>query len=229
MGNDIEMQIKIRKFTDGDIHGVMDVLTDAAFSHIWPGFLLTVKKRAFQLFSLLLPTVIYLLTWSEWIFIYTFVACYCVVYVFNLTVALVYVHGPPLTDMKCVLRNYFDNTNSCFWVAENVDVDRSMQIVGTIAIVNKNHGHYVNTEAWLRRMAVHRKFRGKGIAGRLIETAIDFCVEQNYKTICLITTEVHVQARQLYRKYGFTCTGYRPIFYLKGLVPIWTFEFEKYL
>jgi GNAT superfamily N-acetyltransferase len=56
---------------------------------------------------------------------------------------------------------------------------------------------------WLEDMVVHPGARGAGIGGRLIEHAITFAREQQYRRITLMTDGNNAPARAFYLRHGF--------------------------
>ncbi len=82
------------------------------------------------------------------------------------------------------------------WVAEV-----NGEVVGSIAITKSN-----DTLAQLRWFVLDERYQGMGIGKRLMETAINFCKEQNYKSVFLWTVSILETARYLYQKYHFTLT-----------------------
>jgi putative acetyltransferase len=79
-----------------------------------------------------------------------------------------------------------------FWVAED---DR---IVGMVGV--EPQGKAV---AELRRMAVDRQHRRKGIGRRLLAAAEAYCRASGYRKIVLSTSELQVAARRLYEASGY--------------------------
>ncbi|XP_064117545.1 uncharacterized protein LOC135222980 isoform X2 [Macrobrachium nipponense] len=63
-------------------------------------------------------------------------------------------------------------------------------IVGTVALTKSLHG---GLKAWLRRMAVKKAYRRRGIASRLVDEVVQFCTDKCYEGIELVTTECHYQ------------------------------------
>ena len=118
----------------------------------------------------------------------------------HVAAALYYIYGPPLADINDIVE-----------ISQKPDEACQLHV------------------AYLRRMAVRRKFRQRGIARQLLETAVSFCREHCYKRIELITTDIHAAAMKLYKKYGFRCRSYQPRYYLGGLVTVWTYEYEYLL
>ena len=158
-------------------------------------------------------------------------ACPCVfcsvIYLFTFLATLFYLYGSTLSDTKDIYTTYFKtDADNHFWVAEC-----DGEIAGTIAIVKKENSFCQKTGkvAWLRRMAVRKKFRRLGIAQKLVQTTIAFCKDHSYEVIELITTEVHKPARNLYLNMGFVQVNYKPYQYLYGFIKIWTYEFEYIL
>lgn len=58
--------------------------------------------------------------------------------------------------------------------------------------------------AQLGLFLMHPSLRGKGYGQKLIQTAIQFCIDQHYKSIILFTNQELVSARMLYQKNGFS-------------------------
>jgi GNAT superfamily N-acetyltransferase len=56
---------------------------------------------------------------------------------------------------------------------------------------------------WLEDMVVHPDARGDGIGGQLIEHAITFAREQQYRRITLMTDRNNDDARAFYLRHGF--------------------------
>jgi GNAT superfamily N-acetyltransferase len=74
------------------------------------------------------------------------------------------------------------------------------KFVGAIAIDGKNN----ETEgARLRWFIVEENFHGKGIGQKLIQQALEFCREKNYKKVFLWTFAGLDPARALYERAGF--------------------------
>jgi GNAT superfamily N-acetyltransferase len=73
----------------------------------------------------------------------------------------------------------------------------------------------------LRRMRVTESWRRKGVAQALLDTAIEFCRECEYRRLILDTTEQQTAAHGLYERNGFVRTGER------SLGPFRVFDYEK--
>jgi ribosomal protein S18 acetylase RimI-like enzyme len=70
----------------------------------------------------------------------------------------------------------------------------------------------------LAKMTVDAKYRGNGIANKLINKCILFAEEKEAKEIILITNDTLVIARNLYDKYGFKEVPLDSDKYLRGNV-----------
>jgi GNAT superfamily N-acetyltransferase len=89
----------------------------------------------------------------------------------------------------------YDERRDGFWTAS---VDRRTE--GSITI----DGIQAETKgAHLRWFIVSDALRGKGMGGRLINTAVGFCRREGYRKIYLWTFEGLGAARHLYEKEGF--------------------------
>lgn len=98
---------------------------------------------------------------------------------------------------------------------------RRRHIVGTVAITKSLHGGLI---AFLRRMAVKKQYRRRGIATRLLDEVIQFCTERCHEGIELITTECHYKARELYYKRGFEAKHTYFKYYLNVQQPMYMFS-----
>jgi len=89
----------------------------------------------------------------------------------------------------------FQQGKGNFWVAINAG-----QIIGCIGLVDMG-----NDQAALKKMFVHKDFRGKGsgISTRLIDTAKKWCIAHGIKTIFLGTVAQMIAAHRFYEKNGF--------------------------
>jgi DNA-binding MarR family transcriptional regulator/GNAT superfamily N-acetyltransferase len=92
---------------------------------------------------------------------------------------------------------YHDEIRENIWIAEV-----SGRPVGVIAIVKVDE-----FTAQLRWFLIEPEMRSKGLGHKLLQIAIDFCKEKNYKKVLLWTVDKLVTARHLYSSYGFTLTA----------------------
>ncbi|CAH1796448.1 unnamed protein product [Owenia fusiformis] len=222
------MSLEIRQLTIKDVPGAWEVLKDGSNSNIGASFRLILTRQSTWIFAFTTLYMAYVYTGSVEVTVWTFISYFAAIYIFVICGSLYYIYGPPLADMRKPKETYMVQDNTSFLVAE-----MNRKIVGTIAIVpkpqtstntSKDNGHEI---AWLRRMAVLRKYRGRGIAKKLLRAAILFSRKAKYKQIDLITTDVHFAARNLYTKMGFECISYKPIRRL--IIFVWTYEFTLQL
>jgi len=214
--------VSVRTWEEKDGENVRAVLKEAAYSHVWPGFMLTLNRQWFKMLTMAVTVVVVSYTKSAGVYFGTVLTIVAMAHLAHLVTAIFYIYGPPLKEMLKVTDVYINNEDCNFWVAED---SNNHQIVGTIAIVKKECPGDSKV-AWLRRMAVLKSHRGSGIGKQLVKTAVEFCRNRGYEKVELITTEVHESARNLYLKEGFVCKGFKPYLYLNGWVKIWTYEFE---
>ncbi|MBE8723347.1 bifunctional helix-turn-helix transcriptional regulator/GNAT family N-acetyltransferase [Flavobacterium hungaricum] len=103
---------------------------------------------------------------------------------------------------KYVIKTFYDflekhsPEKDRIWMAEYHN-----KIVGCAAII-----HQPNEEAQLRWFLLDPAFRGLGIGKRLLTDAIDFCKEQKFKNVFLLTTSLQDKALQMYKMAGFELT-----------------------
>jgi len=89
----------------------------------------------------------------------------------------------------------FDATRDGFWIAVVND-----EIVGSIAL----DGRQLNEDgARLRWFIVAPQIQGAGIGKRLMQTAIDFCLQARFAQAYLWTFAGLMTARRLYDQFGF--------------------------
>jgi N-acetylglutamate synthase-like GNAT family acetyltransferase len=101
-------------------------------------------------------------------------------------------HDIDRPDLYKISETYQGNRSN-FWIAIENE-----KVIGTIALSN-----YGNNRGYLKRMYVHKDFRGKGVADELFSTVIKFARENNYKEIFLATIEDMVAANKFYVKKSF--------------------------
>jgi len=75
------------------------------------------------------------------------------------------------------------------------------QIVGTLSLVVYNIP--TGTKAWIEDVVTDEAARGKGVARRLIESALEYARKLGIKKIDLTSSNDRVAAHELYRKTGF--------------------------
>ncbi len=89
----------------------------------------------------------------------------------------------------------FNKKTDALWVAEH-----DGQFAGSIAIDGKDHA---NSDVQLRWFIVEPEWQGKGIGQKLIDQALAFCRERNYKKVVLWTFAGMDPARIIYERAGF--------------------------
>jgi GNAT superfamily N-acetyltransferase len=94
----------------------------------------------------------------------------------------------------------FDPACDGFWVATE-----SEDVVGAVVVDGAN----APAEARLRFFIVADDHRGKGLGGRLMSTALDFCRDAGYRSVFLTTFAGLDAARALYERHGFVLTDER--------------------
>jgi len=220
-------EISIRPFELEDQDGVFRVIRDANYNNFFLAFYANATGTMFQILTVAIAALsFYALKSIVWSLV-AVTSCFGLLMVLHIVGSLYYLYGSPLADVRNVKNVYFEEDDCHFWVAEAMSSTVARRrIVGTIAIVRRYDRS--GKVAWLRRMAVLKKFRKKGIAKKLIETTLQFCKNRDYTAVQLQTTSIHQTARSLYMKLGFECINYRPTPYLflQGLVHIPMYEFE---
>lgn len=95
-----------------------------------------------------------------------------------------------------------DKSRNQLWLAAHDD-----RIVGTVAIDGEDLGPDI---AHLRWFIVSPEMRGKGIGRQLLNSAIDFCTQQDFTECHLWTFKGLDAARHLYERHGFNMVDERP-------------------
>ncbi|MDX1810107.1 MAG: GNAT family N-acetyltransferase [Sulfurospirillaceae bacterium] len=98
---------------------------------------------------------------------------------------------PDLFDIE----NFYQQGNGNFWIALHND-----EVVGSIALIDIG-----NQEAALRKMFVHKDYRGKetGTAHKLIDSLLAWSKERSVQNIYLGTTKKMHAAQRFYTNKGF--------------------------
>lgn len=101
-----------------------------------------------------------------------------------------------VTDGVHELTNNFDDEKDCLYILEKDGVPS-----GSIAIAHQN-----NDTGKLRFFFLKPEARGVGAGMRLVDLAVDFCRQVNYKRIFLWTFSTLDAARHIYGRKGFRIT-----------------------
>lgn len=98
---------------------------------------------------------------------------------------------PDLLDIP----RFYQVKNGNFWVARD-----GKEIIGTIALLDIG-----NKQGALRKMFVHKDFRGKesGVGQKLLNSLLDWARLKSVETIFLGTTAKFIGAQRFYEKNGF--------------------------
>ncbi len=95
------------------------------------------------------------------------------------------------------------------------DRDRAVSLVARLRerIIGYVVGLVMVDELHLGNVAVHRDFRGRGIAKKLLQRIIEIAHSKNIKLITLEVRAGNITAQNLYRKFGFKTAGRRKEYY----------------
>lgn len=90
---------------------------------------------------------------------------------------------------------FYQTNNGNFWIAK---IDE--EIIGTISLLDIG-----NRQGALRKMFVHKNYRGKefGVGQKLLATLFDWSRQRGITEIFLGTTEKFIAAQRFYEKNGF--------------------------
>lgn len=141
-------------------------------------------------------------------------------------------------------KSFFDALyleNTIFLAAEQI-AEETDGVVGTESFENKAAdmgmsenrkivgycGLYQSVdEGEITNVAVTEKFRGRQVAGRLLQKMLLEAVKRGISKIFLEVRVSNVPAIQLYQKYGFTTCGRRRGFYEKPKEDAWLMVWEE--
>ena len=107
-----------------------------------------------------------------------------------------YIEDSLAGDLADIAGNYLQ-PGSNFWVADSGD-----QVIGMVGVQRKDAATYE-----LRRMAVDSRWRRRGVARKLLDTAETFARQQGYAGIVLSTITPLQPAIALYEGTGYKLTG----------------------
>lgn len=100
---------------------------------------------------------------------------------------------PIFTEKSKKIIDCYLMPNNKFWVATD-----NNKVVGTIGIVKLTNENIV-----LKSMFVDKMYRGKGISNFLLETLINWVIQNKYKQIYLGTMKQFTAGQRFYEKNGF--------------------------
>jgi ribosomal protein S18 acetylase RimI-like enzyme len=138
-------------------------------------------------------------------------------------------------DMKGFLEEYYSdeqikkelsNANDFYFFAEVGGIP-----VGYIRFMEeyRNFSLMAQWQAMeLKRIYVLTAYHGMGIAQKLMDFVIDYCIQENYEVLWLGVWENNIRAQKFYEKYGFKNSGHTHYFPI-GSTPQTDFWFWKFL
>ena len=104
------------------------------------------------------------------------------------------------TDYVRIYVNKFiehhDKERENIWIAE-----QDGKQVGVIAVVKED-----DATAQLRWFLIETDMRGMGLGKKMVDLALDFCKEKDYKHVFLLTLSILKTARHIYSRSGFKLT-----------------------
>lgn len=108
-----------------------------------------------------------------------------------------YIEDTLAGDLSDIPGNYINRPSSNFWI-----VEAGGQVIGMVGLQRRD-----TATCEVRRMAVDRRWRRKGIGRSLLETAEDFARSQGFESMVLSTITPLQPAISLYEGAGFGLTG----------------------
>ena len=102
------------------------------------------------------------------------------------------------------LAELYENRRARYFVAREKATGKVVGYVGTWLILDEAH---------ITNIAVHPKFRRKGIGKKLMLAAIDYAESKNVEAVTLEVRASNTIAQRLYEDIGFVSVGIRPGYY----------------
>lgn len=99
------------------------------------------------------------------------------------------IERPDLDDITLA----YQKNNGNFWVAFDEE-----KIIGTAGLID-----YGTHRGYIKRMSIEAKYRGTGLAQKLLSTLLDFAKSHQYKNLYLATSPNMTAAQKFYEKEGF--------------------------
>lgn len=131
----------------------------------------------------------------------------------------------PVTEEvnACVLKaeeDFYFHRSYNFWYA----VDDQGIVIGSIGLKKID-----NENAEIKKFFVHQDYRGKGVAQKLMQTAIKAAIKHNFSEVYLGTVTVLQAAHRFYEKYGFSRIKKNQLPKLFKATPIDTVFFKAHI
>ncbi|XP_030628652.1 probable N-acetyltransferase camello isoform X2 [Chanos chanos] len=187
---------RIREYRDSDYPVVREVYSTGFREHVGAIFILSLQQRWAQ--ALLFGLFLLLFFLFESVLV-SLLGLSGVLLVGWMIVHHLFNQGVQLglrEDLKDIHASYMlPGRISRFWVAESEG-----HVVGTVGILPC----VGEPGAWeLKRISVRKEFRGRGLAKRLCQTALQFVANQKVERVVLFTSMVQSDAHRLYHSLGF--------------------------
>jgi len=100
-----------------------------------------------------------------------------------------------------------DNPASRLWVAETIDAQGQLLVIGMVVM------WLVIDEAHIGTFAIHPDYRGKGIGQNLLSESLSEAYRMGVRLCYLEVRRSNIAAQNLYEKFGFKVTSIRSGYY----------------
>ena len=138
-------------------------------------------------------------------------------------------------DMDIFLEDYFNEQQVAKELSDTDDLyffaEIDNQPVGYLRFM-EDYSNFPLMKKWkameLKRIYVLKEFHGKGIAQKLMNFVIDYCIKEKYEVIWLGVWENNLRAQKFYEKYGFVNSEHTHDFPI-GNTPQTDYWFWKFL
>ncbi|CAH2299164.1 probable N-acetyltransferase camello [Pelobates cultripes] len=191
---------RIRLYQESDYGMVREVYAQCVKDLTPDGFYQALRFSHIRLFMLAIFLLSLLTTGSFLVSVLGIILVMVVLWMCSREFFHSYVHVTFSNDMFDIGKYYLQREGYGFWVAEC-----GGKVVGTVAAAPLTHvGGKKHVE--LRRMAVIKSHRGRGIAKALCKTIIDFARKKGFQAVILETSIAQVGGQRVYESMGFRIT-----------------------
>jgi len=117
-----------------------------------------------------------------------------------------------------------ENPGSMLWVAESTELDpletasaadtaNLISEIGEKRLIGMIVVWFIIDEAHIATIAVHPDYRSRGVAKKLLYTAMQAIIRKGFEVATLEVRANNIHAQNLYRRFGFEIISRRPRYY----------------
>ncbi|XP_067107219.1 N-acetylaspartate synthetase-like [Osmerus mordax] len=216
--------IIVRQFEHSDNPEVLRIFQDGLHEMIPDTAFRALKYHPESMSLYVIMTLVCLIATKSWCLTALVpIAVLCARYYYSRQIALGYLEIAKRTDMGDIEGCYMNTPDCCLWVAVQGD-----RVIGVVAAVSHLSG---DGAVELKRMAVDRSCRRRGVGELLGQKVLEFASARGNPSVVLGTTSYSPAAHKLYQKLGFRCNGVTNGYTVPGarrLVLEWVFYWVRH-